>query len=399
MKKIQEQIKQSKLLAGKVLGDLSEEQKEALYKWETDLQNKKIEDDILNAEAFNDWNNKLDRFDSSDSWEHFVNKMQKSNTKGKLINLPILKRVVSIAASVILLVSLGLVFFFNDIKQTEELASVSEIVEPGEFKATLILSTGEIVRLSDINNDSITDMGLAIQHDADAGINYSKDALSKKAKQSVVYNTLKVARGEEYKVVLADGTHVWLNADSELRYPVQFFGKQRSVYLKGEAYFDVTHNKNKAFVVHSHDQQVKVYGTEFCIDAYNKEEIKTVLVEGSVGVKANKYEVELKLKPGELGTVNAFTGDTKVEKVNVRPYIAWKDSDFVFEHERLESIMMKLERWYNVKIFYMNEECKDFRFTGDVERYAEVHNLLKFIKLTSKAKFEVKNNTIVVMTK
>jgi hypothetical protein len=397
MKDIKKQIEDSKLLAAKVLGILNEKQEQALKDWESNASNKKVEEDILNAESFKEWNEKLDGFDTSESWEQFIARMQKTKTPGKIIFTPWFKTSMSIAASIILLISIGLFFYVDRMKDDVEIVADNEMVKPGEFKATLTLSTGEKVRLTDNKIDSISDKGYSIQHDVDSGIDYTKESSAKAKKASMVYNTLKVARGEEYKIVLADGTSVWLNADSEIKYPVQFLGEQRTVYLQGEAYFDVTHNKDQPFVVHSHEMQVKVYGTEFCLEAYEKEEIKTVLVEGSVGIKSQIKGTEVKLKPGELGT--SVAGDTKVKKVNVRPYIAWKDGDFVFEHERLESIMMKLERWYNVKIFYMNEECKDFRFTGDVKRYEDVHKLLKFIQLTSKAKFEVNKNTIVVMKK
>lgn len=399
MKKIKKQIEQSKLLAGKVLGHLSEEDKQTLADWENDAKNKIIEEEILNVEAFQEWNDKMDRLDTSESYRHFLNKMNETSSKSKLIHLPIYKRIITIAASIIILISIGLVFLVDEIKQDEVIASSTELVKTGEFKATLTLSTGEKVRLSENVIDSITDKGHTIEHFGDEGINYSKSDGTEKLNQTVVYNTLKVARGEEYKIVLADGTKVWLNADSELKYPVQFGAKLRSVFLKGEAYFDVAHNKSKAFVVNAHDQKVRVYGTEFCIDAYVKEEIKTVLVEGSVGVKANEFKAEVRINPGELSTVNVLSGETEVKKVNVRPYIAWKDGDFVFEHERLESIMMKLERWYDVKIFYKNAECKDYKFTGDVKRYNDIQNILNIIQLTSKAKFEVNKNTIVVMTK
>jgi ferric-dicitrate binding protein FerR (iron transport regulator) len=135
------------------------------------------------------------------------------------------------------------------------------------------------------------------------------------------------------------------------------------------------------------------------VNAYDQNEIKTVLVEGSVGIKANSKGIEAKLKPSELALVNLQTGAINVKQVNVRPYIAWKDGDFVFENQPLEDIMLRLERWYNVKVFFMNEECKAFRFTGDMKRYSDVKDLLFFMQATSNAKFEIKKNAIVVMAK
>jgi ferric-dicitrate binding protein FerR (iron transport regulator) len=132
-------------------------------------------------------------------------------------------------------------------------------------------------------------------------------------KSKLIYNTLKTARGNEFDMQLADGTRVWLNADSELRYPVQFTGNDRKVFLKGEAYFEVSHDENKAFIVDTYGQEVKVYGTEFCINAYDEKITKTVLVEGSVGVRAKQSKLETKLKPGELGLADVQSGELEVK--------------------------------------------------------------------------------------
>lgn len=300
----------------------------------------------------------------------------------------------AVAASIILLFSIAVPFLLNDGADEYNSIAHSVQIEPGKRGAELILSTGESIKIEEGTIEIREKDGSLIQVDSLKGLEYSTES---KTEIEEIYNTLRIPRGREFDILLADGTRVWLNAESELKYPVQFVGSKRLVYLKGEAYFDVTSNKEKAFIVKSYDQQVEVYGTEFCVNAYNQNEIKTVLVEGAVGVKANSKGVEAILKPGELGLVNLVTGEMDVKKVNVRPYIAWKDGDFVFENEPLENIMMRLERWYNVKVFFMNEECKQFRFTGDMERYSDVKDLLFFMEATSNVRFEIKNNAIVIM--
>lgn len=350
-------------------------------------QNKKIYKQILRKVLYTRWSLRSTQVNTELEFNKFEKRI---NTRVRYLSFA------AVAASIILLLSISIPFLFdNNSEETQSIAQSFKI-EPGKRGAELILSTGESVKIEEDTKDIKELDGSLIQIDSLRGVAYSAEL---KSDQKEIYNTLKVPRGREFDIRLADGTRVWLNAESELRYPVQFVGDKRQVYLKGEAYFDVEPNKEKAFIVNSYDQQVKVYGTEFCVNAYDQNEIKTVLVEGSVGLRANSKSLETKLKPGELGLANLQTGEINVKQVNVRPYIAWKDGEFVFESEPLENIMERLERWYDVKIFFMNEECKNYRFTADLERYADVKDFLFFMEATSNAKFEIKKNAIVVMAK
>jgi ferric-dicitrate binding protein FerR (iron transport regulator) len=298
----------------------------------------------------------------------------------------------SVAASVVLLLGLSITLLWTDFTPEEELAQTT-VIEPGQKGAELILSNGEKYQVMNTQQMLKESDGSILQVDSLAGIIYDKeDAKSKE----LIYNTLKVARGQEYNLQLADGTRVWLNADSELRYPVQFVGKNRKVYLKGEAYFEVAHNKEKAFIVNSFDQDLRVYGTKFNINAYDKSLIKTVLVEGSVGVRIAERTKEMKMQPGELLTANIAEGEMQTKPVDVYPYIAWKDGNFLFDNERLEDIMLRLERWYNVKVFFADQTARNIEFVGDMKRYTEIDKLLYFMEKSSEAKFEIKDNIIVV---
>ena len=206
-------------------------------------------------------------------------------------------------------------------------------------------------------------------------------------------------RGGEFFVILADGTEVWLNADSELEYPVKFTADKREVRLKGEAYFSVKKDTKKPFMVRSGEYQLKVYGTEFNLNTYKNNEIQAVLVKGSVGFKANRTAGEVRLKPNQLGVANEATGKAEVKEVDVYPYIAWKSQDVVFVNERLESIMEKAARWYDVNVFFQNESLKDLRFFGNMQRYADIQELLFFLENTSDARFSVKDRTVIVSAK
>ncbi|WP_282015408.1 FecR family protein [Marinifilum flexuosum] len=371
-----------------ISGELNEEGRKSMEAWiNSSDENQKIYEKILKKSLFVRWSLKSNQIDTNKEWKKFENRL---NSRVRYISWFVA------AASIAIILGFSIPFLWNQYQENQELISANQSILPGKKGAQLILSTGKQVAVEDQSKRIKEKDGSFIHLDAKTGLEYSK---SETSSDKLIYNTLKTARGNEFSMQLADGTRVWLNADSELRYPVQFTGKNRKVYLKGEAYFDVSHDEKKVFIVNSYNQEVKVYGTEFCINAYKQREIKTVLVKGSVGVRANPTSEEAKLKPGELGLADVQEGTIEIQKVNVRPYIAWKDGDFVFENESLENIMLRLERWYNVKVFYMNEECKDFRFSGDMKRYSDVSNLLYFIQETSNAKFEINKNTIVVMAK
>ncbi|GAB7087180.1 FecR family protein [Marinifilum fragile] len=307
------------------------------------------------------------------------------------------KRIVqwSVAASIALLLGLGLTFLVNNFTQEQKLAQVTRI-EPGQKGAELILSNGKKYQVMNTQKVLKEKDGSTLQIDTLKGIVYNKDAAKSK---ELIYNTIKVARGQEFNLQLADGTKVWLNADSELKYPVQFTGKSRKVYLKGEGYFEVAHNRQKAFIVNSFDQDLRVYGTKFNVNAYDKRLIKTVLVEGSIGVKIAERTEEKRMKAGDLLNANTVEGNMTTEQVDVYPYIAWKDGNFLFNNESLEEIMLRLERWYNVKVFFADNSARDIQFIGDMKRYTEINKLLYFIEKSSGVKFEVKEDVVIVSRK
>ena len=205
---------------------------------------------------------------------------------------------------------------------------------------------------------------------------------------------LRIPRGGEYTLVLADGTVVFLNAETELRYPARFSGESRTVYLHGEAYFSVTKDSARAFIVQVGGVDVKVYGTEFCVNTHGEGQVETVLVNGSVGMKTAGEEIVL--RPGEKGT---FLGEGKriqVEAVDVLPYVSWRTGDFIFRDESLETIMDKLARWYNLEVFFRNDAAREVRLSGNLKRDKDVRELFHSFERISDVRFSVNGNTVVV---
>ena len=399
MKKIKKQIEYSNLLAGKVLDSLTEEQKSDLQQWESDPYNKKVEEEILNPEAFNAWQTKVQNINTSEQWELFLkNKKATSADKSKVIKMKVLKWSASIAAIFILGFSLNLFFNTSNGKKYQTAKEVN--INPGTPQAELVLSTGETVKLQDSVKTNISEGTITAKNEN--GL-LAYDDSEKQAEIISKTNTLRVPRGAEYQLVLSDGTKVWLNSDSELTYSVPFTGKERKVLLKGEAYFDVTPNKEMPFVVATENQDITVLGTEFNISAYTDDlNTITTLVEGKVKTTSldnNEVVKENFLLPNEQLTLNKNSKKTRKRTVDPYPYIAWKEGRFSFKNESLESFFTKIARWYDVTVIIDNESIKDIRFTGDLPRYNNMSNILKVIEVEMSVKIKIENNKIIHVSK
>ena len=209
-------------------------------------------------------------------------------------------------------------------------------------------------------------------------------------------NIIQVPRGGEYELILPDGTHVWLNSDSELSFPLQFDSTKREVSLSGEAYFDVTKDPQKPFTVKlTGGIEVKVLGTQFNVQAYPDEKtIETTLCEGSVNVSDGTKETTL--TPSLQAVYSKTDKSITTRKVDIRLYTSWKKGLFVFENKPLEEIMTTLSRWYNINVFYTNQTVKTYHFTGDLERYGDFRKALGMIEKATSIRFVINGNNIMV---
>ena len=212
----------------------------------------------------------------------------------------------------------------------------------------------------------------------------------------LIYNKLTVPRGGEYLLVLSDGTEIWLNAESEIRYPVHFTGLTREVYLKGEAFFSVARNESQPFIVNAGKTQVKVLGTSFNLRCYpDEEEISTTLVSGIVTMSGGRQK-KLKLLPGEQGVFNKEKLSLHKHAVETRFFTAWKDGRLVFRETRLEELLNTLARWYDLHISYTDTKAKDIRFTGDLDKTDDFKTLLKMLERGKRISCLVQDKTIYV---
>lgn len=291
------------------------------------------------------------------------------------------------ASAVLLIISIGLYFglVYKTGKLTDTHTAMQNDIKPGSNKAQLTLANGKVIDLNGMKSGvSVNDDHLAY----DDGTKVIATGIAIK-NANAVQMALKTPKGGTYKLNLPDGTVVWLNAASELKFPASFAGlKFRKVQLSGEAYFEVKHDHQKPFQVETAGQLIEDLGTGFNVNAYPDEEtIKTTLVEGSLRIG------EYVLKPGEQATGSG--SKIRIGKADLEESIGWKNGYFVFQNEHISSIMRKVARWYNVEVDYEGE-MPDDEFGGRIVRTANVSQLLKKLELTNKVHFKIQGRRITV---
>lgn len=303
----------------------------------------------------------------------------------------------SAAAAILILLTAGIYYYQNSSEPVivkTETPRFKNDVAPGNNKAILTLDDGSKIDLDDAKTGILaSESNIDIKKTGDGQLEYTAGAQNVK---TVKYNILSTPMGGEYQLVLPDGSKVWLNSGSTLRFPTAFIGSERIVELKGEAYFDIAKNPKMPFLVRTNNaMDIKVLGTQFNVMAYDDEKnINTTLVEGSVEVL--KGSEKTNLKPGQEAILNRGSGNIKVAQADLEQAIAWKNGYFIFYNENIESIMRKVSRWYNVDIVYQgNLNNKDF--VGTISRNKNVSELLKMLELTGAIHFSIDGRRITVM--
>lgn len=302
----------------------------------------------------------------------------------------------SVAAAVAVLVVFTWVMFLGGEKSPETVIAQSVIGRPGESKALLVLSSGTKVELNSQIGDTIREEGRSILNERDY-IDYSRQDNDSQVKE-VVYNELIVPAGGEYRLVLSDGSVVYMNSESRLKYPVKFIEDKRVVKLEGEAYFDVTHDEQHPFIVHTEQLNVKVLGTGFNVMAYKGDaRTEVTLVHGKVDVKSkNISEI---LTPSRQFVMNNDTREYEVRSVNVNTYVDWKNGILNFDAMPLEELGEKVSRWYGVKFFFSKESLKYLKFSGAFKKYNNIDYILDLIEATTDVSFELKGDVVIVNEK
>jgi ferric-dicitrate binding protein FerR (iron transport regulator) len=303
------------------------------------------------------------------------------------------------AASIILFLGVGSYFlFFNKNAKHDAFVKkeqIHDVPAPDVTRATLKLTDGTVVYLDSAKNGSLAVQGnVNIVKLADGQIKYT--AASVVNSQEVKYNTITNPRGSKVtSITLVDGTQVWLNAASSITYPTSFVGKERKVEITGEAYFEVSKDASKKFIVASNGVSTEVLGTHFNVNAYSDEAIiRVTLLEGSVKVSRTQIPEFKIIKPGEQAQI-----DDKIKVVNdvdVEQVMAWKNGRFEFgESTGLKEIMRQISRWYDIDIVYDGDISQDFG--GSISRQVNISKVLEKFELTGRVHFKIEDKKITVM--
>lgn len=372
-----------------LVGDLSGEEKVKLEEWVTqDPSREKLFKEICNEKSVASDFGIYEKVNKDSAWEKVI---LKGNIKQKN-NARRLGWYKFVAAVMIPLMVVAVGYFIRETKQGIEPKDTEfASIEPGKSKAILRLADNRVIEITR-EQETRFDVaeGIAATNNL-SGMVYPEQVAMGKAE----YNVLEVPRGGEYTVTLSDGTVVYLNSGSELRYPVAFGAERRDVFLSGEGYFEVAKDAERPFFVNADKLKIRVYGTSFNVNTYNIANVETVLVEGKIGIQGNNAEYTV--KPGQLALYNREKGTMEIRDVDVRPYVAWKEHEFMFDNESLGEIMNTLSLWYDVDVFFQTASLKQLHFTGHLGRYEEVSHILDAISGVTQVKFSVKGRTIIVM--
>jgi ferric-dicitrate binding protein FerR (iron transport regulator) len=275
-----------------------------------------------------------------------------------------------------------------------------QFIAPGSNKAILTLANGSKITLDSLATGQLAKQaGVTITKTGNGQLVYTiqDDQSNPTDGAQLTYNTIETPKGGQYQVNLPDGSKVWLNAASSLRYPTNFTGSVRGVQLSGEAYFEVAKNSVKPFKVMSNNQVIEVLGTHFNISSYPDDaSVKTTLLEGSVKVLATASNQSKLLKPGEQSNINYADNQIMVQTVDTDDVVAWKNGYFMFVDEDLKSIMSKLSRWYNIDVEYTGN-VDNLKFGGMVSRSKDLAQALKIIEQTESVKIKIEGRRVIIM--
>ena len=328
-------------------------------------------------------------YDVHEAWQR-VNKRTRAKGSRRMI-----RGWMKYAALFILFLGIVSLWRVYDNKEKPIVAAVqSDSILPGRLKAELILANGErIVLDSEARSKEMEALGIKLENDTVNGLlKYEAGAVDNSI--GMKYNTLNVPKGGEYSLILPDGSRVWLNSETTLRFPVQFAGGKRVVYLSGEAYFQVKKDTSAAFHVCTKQQKITVLGTTFNVSAYENDRFtETTLIEGKVAVEGGAERVVM--KPSEQYILDKRSGVGELKEVETEFYTSWIDGKFYFTSFTVEEIVKKLERWYDFTMIYEEDDIRQMRFSGVINKHRPIEEMLRFLEKTTDIHFKISGKNIV----
>lgn len=378
-----------RLLQLYLLGDITEEERQELEDWcEEAPRNRKLFEQICQEDLFSKERYVYEKIHDTKAFSVFEKRVRKVSSR----SIGNWWKYAAVLLFPILVV--GSWKLMHETEQVSIVASSVAPIQPGCSQAVLVLDDGRKVFLKEEEEGVISeDKEITVTGEKDRLVYTSSEG---KNVDEIRFNELEVPRGGEYKVRLADGTLVYLNSATRMKYPVKFDEKERKVYLSGEAYFEVAKDPERPFFVEMEGVEVRVYGTSFNVNTHQEGNIQTVLVKGSIGVKVLSSGMESVIRPGQMAEFKQGNTKVDVKDVNVAVYTDWKDGIFRFENQRLEDILAVLSNWYDMNVFYQTVSVKELHFSGYMERYKDVSVILEAITLSTGVTFSIQGKTIIV---
>lgn len=322
--------------------------------------------------------------------DKLIHRIREYNEPKKSIKL--WPRIAIVAAVFIIIFSIGLLYVLNQQTKPKNPTAHVNDVAPGKEGATLTLANGKKILINDALSGNIANQsGVKISKTKDGQIVY--EVLDQKS-DGIHYNTLTTTRGEQISVRLPDGTLVFLNAATMLKYPTSFAKmNKREVSITGEGYFEVFKDKTHPFIVTTANQQIEVLGTHFNVNAYTDEpSVKTTLLEGSVKVNSNSHSEILQPNQQSTLTGNKIT----IKEVDTEEIVAWKNNEFLFKDDDFKTNMRKIARWYNVDVIYEDDAPNSFKLGGFSSRSRSLATILKLMEQTGKVHFRIDGKKVYV---
>ncbi|OQP59115.1 hypothetical protein A3860_38770 [Niastella vici] len=387
--------------------DLNQEEQEQLNRWLEQGNNRNYFNQILDKGILEEDLRQLDQLktESRQSWEKLLRLKQ---GQAKVFRLKNSVFYAAAAAAIIIIISSIVFFKLNQTKKENDLVvqgskvPVVTDVKPGQYKARLTLADGSSVVLDSFSNARLVQQGSTNVFTKDGQLVYQRQG---KQNEEALYNTLTTAKGETYGMTLSDGSMVWLNSQSSIRYPVAFNNEIRKVEITGEAYFEVAtaysisgsgQKRKQRFVVSLNGVDVEVLGTKFNVNSYtNENTVKTTLLEGKVKVHSSTNNTETTLQPGQQATWNKQSQQiNKLDDVDVDEAVAWHYGYFQFNDADLETVLRQLVRWYDVEVVYQGN-IPQREFWGKISRKNTLSQVLETLEKNN-VHFKLEGKRIVV---
>lgn len=384
---IKNELHIAKLLYRYLSNRLTKSEEASLISWRKETANNaRLFEALCNKDSFMQKQEEYKKFEQQNRYAQIEKYISKSYRKRHYIRF-------MAAAAILLLVSSPLLFINDIVPDWQFSANMLEEIQPGKPFAILQTAEGHTIDLTKKDFEIINTAHSTRVSNKNNSLEYTPSPSTAEI-QVQEYNTLHVPKGGEYRLLLSDGTKVWLNAESKLRYPVSFTSTSREVFLEGEAYFEVHKNAKSPFFVTVRDQlKIEVTGTAFNVRAYHDERcIKTVLEKGAVVVHSPTKK--LSLSPNFLSNYDTHSKTLTTEQVNTELYTAWRQGEFIFENATVESILHSLSRWYDTDIIFEDENVRHVTFSGNVKKYETINTLLQALKTSKGIDFTIKKNKI-----